>query len=822
MQYALLALLLAAPLCAAPVKTLFVSPTGNDAWSGTLSAPNKAKTDGPVATPRRAQELARKLSVKTVSLRGGTYYLTAPLQLGPEDSGVRWQAYGKETVTLSGGLPVHTPWTSADGKLYTTKLPEGFAGGQTLRLLRFGDDWGIRARFPNFDPENPYAGGWLFVKPLSAIGDAFGGKVANIHNRGDFLQWRVTIPATGDYSVFHYYGADNKPFGKTDMGGHVTFTVDDGEPVVLENLQDTGGWQAFKWSERNAVLHLTAGTHTIRWTNRDGGGLNYGAFALCDDPQWQPVGVPPKVPAAGKHLVTVQAASYEQAQGKELTAEFPASRRYFGLERGKLKPWPRSTAIEMHVFPAWSWVSTIEPIASLDLEQGVGTLAGREADQELRVGNRYYFENVAEELDAPGEWYLDKATGTLSYLPTSKDFAKREIAAPVLDRLIEIKGAEQIAFVGLTFKDTTYTPRIDSAYYPPDAAIWITDGKDCLIESCRFTRLGGSALNLVAGATGNRFLSNTVEYVGQNGVFMTAPDKSPTFPHSNVIAGCTMHHLGLVYKHVAGVYIGRREPELKDEPGNRIAYNDIHDVPRYGVGIKMNQGNNVVEYNHIWNTNLETNDTGGIESCVRNLQAPGNIYRYNLVVDSVGMIARADGTIHSPHFTWGIYMDDDSSRAQIIGNICVRNTNGGVHIHGGRENVIENNLLVDSAEMQLAMNNIADHMVENVFRHNIVLRLQPDGRMIAGGGYNPKVFSVCDENLYWQTGEKPALGFPLGSLADWQKAGFDTHSLVADPQFVAPEQDDYRLKPTSPAFALGFKAIPVEKIGVQGFDRKNY
>jgi hypothetical protein len=54
------------------------------------------------------------------------------------------------------------------------------------------------------------------------------------------------------------------------------------------------------------------------------------------------------------------------------------------------------------------------------------------------------------------------------------------------------------------------------------------------------------------------------------------------------------------------------------------------------------------------------------------------------------------------------------------------------------------------------------------------------------------------------------------SLDEWQSlqaCGFDRNSLVADPLFVAPEKDDWRLKPDSPAFKLGFKAIPVDKIG---------
>jgi len=49
----------------------------------------------------------------------------------------------------------------------------------------------------------------------------------------------------------------------------------------------------------------------------------------------------------------------------------------------------------------------------------------------------------------------------------------------------------------------------------------------------------------------------------------------------------------------------------------------------------------------------------------------------------------------------------------------------------------------------------------------------------------------------------------------WQALGFDTHSIVADPLFVDWKNDDWRLKPESPAFKLGFKAIPVEKIGIR-------
>jgi hypothetical protein len=53
----------------------------------------------------------------------------------------------------------------------------------------------------------------------------------------------------------------------------------------------------------------------------------------------------------------------------------------------------------------------------------------------------------------------------------------------------------------------------------------------------------------------------------------------------------------------------------------------------------------------------------------------------------------------------------------------------------------------------------------------------------------------------------------LDEWASWQALGNDVHSRVADPLFRDGAHDDFRLEPSSPAFALGFQPIPVEKIG---------
>ncbi len=47
----------------------------------------------------------------------------------------------------------------------------------------------------------------------------------------------------------------------------------------------------------------------------------------------------------------------------------------------------------------------------------------------------------------------------------------------------------------------------------------------------------------------------------------------------------------------------------------------------------------------------------------------------------------------------------------------------------------------------------------------------------------------------------------------WQATGADATSITADPLFVDRANHDYRLRPDSPALALGFQPIPIDEIG---------
>src|SRR5262245_61603545 len=152
-------------LAANPVRKtegvdFFVSPRGNDTWSGRRADPDQ--NDGPFATVARARRAVRAL-LKTqkvqgrvrVILRGGTYYLDAPLDFGPEDSGTQqapvvYAAAAGEQVVLSGGRRLNGGrWGKVHGhQAWIVEIPEVKRGQWRFRQLFVNGAWRPRTKLP--------------------------------------------------------------------------------------------------------------------------------------------------------------------------------------------------------------------------------------------------------------------------------------------------------------------------------------------------------------------------------------------------------------------------------------------------------------------------------------------------------------------------------------------------------------------------------------------------------------------------------------------------------------------------------------------------
>lgn len=150
---------LAAPVAAAEPES-YVSPQGNDRWSGRLADPTPDGRDGPFATPARALGEARAGGPKTILLRGGTYRLSTTLAVGPELSGLRLAAYRREEPILSGGEPVGGASVDGAGVL---SAPLAREPGLDVALAGLRLD---AARSGPFDPSDPVRSGWFMAQAV--------------------------------------------------------------------------------------------------------------------------------------------------------------------------------------------------------------------------------------------------------------------------------------------------------------------------------------------------------------------------------------------------------------------------------------------------------------------------------------------------------------------------------------------------------------------------------------------------------------------------------------------------------------------------------
>jgi hypothetical protein len=148
---------------------------------------------------------------------------------------------------------------------------------------------------------------------------------------------------------------------------------------------------------------------------------------------------------------------------------------------------------------------------------------------------------------------------------------------------------------------------------------------------------------------------------------------------------------------------------------------------------------------------------------------------------------------------WGLYTDEGSTGITFEHNLVFRTTSGSFHQHYGRDNVVRHNVLVDARDQQVQASRVEDHRSFR-FENNIVVWSR--GTAIAGPWNKLQTLTV--RNCWWNSSGTPVT-FMNHTLEAWQAAGHEQGSIVADPLFVDPANDDYRLRPDSPAIPLGFE-----------------
>jgi len=479
----------------------------------------------------------------------------------------------------------------------------------------------------------------------------------------------------------------------------------------------------------------------------------------------------------------------------------------------------------------------------------------------VRTRSHFFVENIFEELDAPGEWYLDEETKVLYFYPPAHvDPATAAIEGSRLKTLVVIKGTQKepvrnVSIRGIRFAhaDVTYLdeydiPSLGDWSIVRNGAVFLEGTRDCSVRDCMFDALGGNAVfvnnyNRSAGISGNTF-----QYLGESAICFVGDHYKTigtrrAFPYECRAENNLVHHCGVFGKQVAGVYLSRTKRIT-------VGHNTIHTMPRAGICIGDGTwGGHVIEFNHVYDTCLETGDHGPFNAWGRErdwcrIQAmhgdptrevchhAGDIY-----VDAMETVVVRNNFFRETA-GWGLDLDDGASNYEIYNNLCVGVT---MKLREGAQRTIYNNIWVHGANsvcFHVGNTNNGDRYFNNITVMTTAGANPENDLHFAMGESFGELYTLIfppptgpmmeevDRNCFYNDiGEfvarirhRPQGGKPIEaakySLEEWQALGFDQNSVFADPLFVDPDNDDYRVREDSPALTVGFKNFEMGQWGI--------
>ena len=444
-----------------------------------------------------------------------------------------------------------------------------------------------------------------------------------------------------------------------------------------------------------------------------------------------------------------------------------------------------------------------------------------------------WFENVRSAFDAPGEWFYDAKNGAVLYRPLpGEDMSMSEVVAPSseLSRLVEFRGdpnagayVHDILFKDISFAFTSATSSggrgpVQSYQYQAarhsDGAVTVMGARRLSLDSCRISHTGNYGMRFDDGCTSNAVTNCEFDDLGAGGVWMgaqkgyVADDETlsrriittlaPRSTAFNRIENCLIRGGGKYNPEGPGV-------ALTHVSDSKVLNCEICDFMYTGVSVGFVWGfkgsvaqRNEIAFNKIYDLGKGVmSDMGGVYTLATSF---GTIVHDNVIHD---VWAYAYGG-------WALYADEGSEGIVMERNLCWNTTDGGFHQHFGSGCIVRNNIFAWNKKLGAVRTGrqVVDdipcslHFVNNI----VVVR---EGPLVGEGARG--VGGVWAGNLWYDYSGRPELdGLDWNA---WKDCGKEVCGAYADPRFEDADANDFRLKPGSLAFALGFKPWDFSRAG---------
>ncbi len=348
----------------------------------------------------------------------------------------------------------------------------------------------------------------------------------------------------------------------------------------------------------------------------------------------------------------------------------------FHYEEDRAKRWTQAKDAWMYGYWWWDWSDQAVPIESIDTR--AMTIKSKIPHRYgVRSKQRYYVFNLLEEIDMPGEYYLNRETGILYFYPPG-NLKDATISFTQFEKvLIEAKNTQFINFRGLTLGNTR------------GKVINISGGNNNLIYDCTISNAG--VYPVVIKGKNNGILSSTIYGVasgiilGSMGEYISSESRKTLSPSNNFVENCEIYN----FSRRAKTY----SPAITlQDVGSRVSNNKIYDAPHTAIMFFLND--HIIENNEIFNVCYDADDMGAIYSG-RSHTWWGTKIRNNYFHDIHSNIP-VEMTRFGKNALHAIYLDDTMSGVEITGNIF-ENVNDALAASGS-DIIFKNNIIIDSKD----------------------------------------------------------------------------------------------------------------------------
>ncbi|MBG7630469.1 MAG: right-handed parallel beta-helix repeat-containing protein [Bacteroidetes bacterium] len=326
---------------------------------------------------------------------------------------------------------------------------------------------------------------------------------------------------------------------------------------------------------------------------------------------------------------------------------------------------------------SWEWEYTeVKSIKNKEVVLASGTNRGIGFFKKV---THFHFENVPEELDSPGEYFIDRDKMLLYFYPPANIKGKTITLSTLSSDMVKIVGASNVKIDGIVFESGRENAIVAKNVIKNEVVA--VQSSNIIVENCTIRNFNQWGI-LIQGPKNSKVNNCHIYNMGAGGVRLGNDAKSfSLIKENNVVSNCEIHHIAFDQKsQVPGITLAGC--------GNIARNNEIYNTPHFGI--KMKFANDCIAENNFMHDLPEYHHFDG-----------GALY-----LATGGQFYNRGNKIRNNYFkdiaTNGAYLDNYTMGNEVSGNIFYNvgnstkgSKNAAVYIHGGGQNIVENNITID-------------------------------------------------------------------------------------------------------------------------------